>query len=124
MHGHRKEWQLWKRLLKGQDGYRVEDSDEPLDLEEEVRNDMVPGADSVGIPELDALIKMPMPDEDPEEEAEKELRWQATARRRAYNRERGIEEGDGEMYEDLESILVQEGVEDVSMAGPSGAKAP
>ncbi len=53
--------------------YRVEDSDEPLDLEEEVRNDMVPGADSIGIPELDALIKMPMPDEDPEEEAEKEL---------------------------------------------------
>ncbi len=31
---------------------------------------------------------------------------------------------DGEMYEDLESILVQEGVEDVSMAGPSGAEAP
>ncbi len=26
------------------------------------------------------------------------------------------------MYEDLESILVQEGVEDVSMAGPSGAR--
>ena len=102
----------------------MEDSDEPLDWEEEVRNDMVPGADSIGIPELDALIKMPMPDEDPEEEAEKELRRQATARRRAYNQERGIEESDGEMYEDLESILVQEGVEDVSMAGPSGAKAP
>ncbi len=112
-HGCRKEWQLWKRLLKGQDGYRVEDSDEPLDLEEAVRNDMVLGTDSIGIPELDALIKMPMPDEDPEEEAEKELRWQATARRRAYNRERGIEESDGEMYEDLLSILVQEGVGDV-----------
>ncbi len=51
----------------------MEDSDEPLDLEEEVRNDMVPGADSIGILELDMLIKMPMPDEDPEEEAEKEL---------------------------------------------------
>ncbi len=95
----------------------MEDSDEPLDLEEEVRNDMVPGVDSVSILELDALIKMPMPDEDLEEEAEKELRRQAMARRRAYNRERGIEESDGEMYEDLESILVQEGVEDVSMAG-------
>ncbi len=123
-HGHRKEWQLWKRLLKGQDGYWVEDSDEPLDLEEEVRNDMVPGTDSVGIPELDALIKMPMPDEDPEEEVEKELQWQAMARRRAYNQERGIEESDGEMYEDLESILVQEEVEGVSMAGPSGTEAP
>ncbi len=41
-----------------------------------------------------------------------------------YNRERGIEESNGEMYEDLESILVQERVEDVSMAGPSGAEAP
>ncbi len=37
---------------------------------------------------------------------------------------RGIEESDGEMYEDLESILVQKGVEDVSMVGPSGAEAP
>ncbi len=33
---------------------------------------MVLGAESVGIPELDALIKMPMPEEDPEEEVEKE----------------------------------------------------
>ncbi len=79
VHGRRKEWQLWKRLLKDQEGYRVEDSDEPLDLEEEVREDMVPGAESVGIPELDVLIKMPMPDVDPEEEAEKEFRRQATA---------------------------------------------
>ncbi len=36
VHGCRKEWQLWKRLLKGQEGYRVEDSDEPLNKEEEV----------------------------------------------------------------------------------------
>ncbi len=50
-HGQCKEWQLWKRLLKDQEEYRVEDSDEPLDLEEEVREDMVPGAESVGIPE-------------------------------------------------------------------------
>ncbi len=98
-----------ERLLKDQEGYRVEDSDEPLDLEEEVREDMVPGTESVSIPELDVLIKMPMPDVDPEEEAEKELRQQATARMRAYNRERGIEvESEGEMYKDLESILVQE----------------
>ncbi len=50
----------------------MEDSDELLDKEEEVRDDMVPGTESVGIPELDTLIKMPMPEEDPEEEAEKE----------------------------------------------------
>ncbi len=108
-HGRCKEWQLWKRLLQDQEGYQVEDSDEPLDLEEEVREDMVPGAESVGILELDVLIKMPMPDVDPEEEAEKELRRQAMAQMRAYNWERGIEvESEGEMYEDLESILVQE----------------
>ncbi len=51
----------------------MEDLDEPLDLEEEVRVDMVSGVESVGILELDALIKMPMPEEDPEEEAEKEV---------------------------------------------------
>ncbi len=131
-HGRRKEWQLWKRLLKGQEGYRVEDLDEPLDLEEEVRGTMVPGADSVGIPELDALIKMPMPQEDPEEEAEREVRRQATAHMRAYRRFRGEEvEGEIEMYEDLEPVLVQEveleGVgakemdgEDIVMAGPFG----
>ncbi len=62
----------------------MEDSDEPLDLEEEVRKDMVPGADSIGIPELDALIKMPMPDKDLEEEVEKELCQQATAHMRVY----------------------------------------
>ncbi len=102
----------------------MEDSDEPLDLEEEVREDMVPGMESIGILELDVLIIMPMPDVDPEEEAEKELRQQATAQMRAYNRERGIEvESEGEMYEDLESMLVQELVEDVDMAGPSSAEA-
>ncbi len=57
-HGHRKEWQLWKQLLKDQEGYQVEDLDEPLDKEEEVRDDMVPGMESISIPELDALIKM------------------------------------------------------------------
>ncbi len=51
----------------------MEDLDELLDLEEEVRGDMVPGMESIGILELDALIKMPMPEEDPEEEAEKEV---------------------------------------------------
>ncbi|KAK0449356.1 hypothetical protein EV421DRAFT_1732628 [Armillaria borealis] len=59
--GHQVEWQLWKRLLKDQEGYRVEDLDKPLDLEKEIRTDMIPGAESIGIPELDALIKMPMP---------------------------------------------------------------
>ncbi len=73
-----------------------------MDLEEEIRDDMVPGMEAVGIPELDALIKMPMPDVNSEEEVERELRQQAAARRRAYNWERGIEESDGEMYEDLE----------------------
>ncbi len=125
-HRCQKEWQLWKRLLKGQEGYRVEDSNEPLDLEEEVRKDMVPGVDSVGIPELDALIKMPMPDEDPEEEAEKELRQQATAHMRVYRQSRGEEvESEVEMYEDLEPLLVQE-VElegDIVIAGPSRAEA-
>ncbi len=100
----------------------MEDSDEPLDLEKEVRDDMVPGTESVSILELDALIKMPMPDVDPEEEAEKELQWQAMARMRVYNQEKSIEESDGELYEDLELILVQEGVEDVNMVGPSGAE--
>ncbi len=71
--GHRKEWQLWKRLLKDQEGYRVEDSDEPLDLEEEVREDIVPGMESISILELDALIKLLMPDKDLEEEVEREF---------------------------------------------------
>ncbi|SJL06762.1 uncharacterized protein ARMOST_10104 [Armillaria ostoyae] len=125
VHRCRVEWQLWKRLLKGQEGYRVEDSDEPLDLEEEIRNDMIPGVESVGIPELDALIKMPMPELDPEEEAEKERRRQATARLRAERCEKGeVVESEGEMYEDLEPVLVQEEVgKDVEMAGPSGADA-
>ncbi len=83
---------------------------------------MIPGAESVGILELDALIKMPMPDEDLEEEVEKELCQQATARMRAYKRSRGEEvESEVEMYEDLEPLLVQE-VElegDIVMAGPS-----
>ncbi len=59
--------------MKGQKGYQVEDSDEPLDKEEEVREDMVPGTESVGISELDALFKMPMPNEDLAEEVEKEV---------------------------------------------------
>ncbi|KAK0449942.1 hypothetical protein EV421DRAFT_1899430 [Armillaria borealis] len=123
-HGRRVEWQLWKRLLKDQEGYRVEDSDEPLDLEEEIRNDMIPGAESVGILELDALIKMPMPELDPEEEAKKERCRQVTARLRVERHEKGeVVESEVEMYEDLEPVLVQ-GVEkekDVEMAGPSGA---
>ncbi len=105
-HGCQKKWQLWKRLLKGQEGYRVEDSDEPLDKEKEVREDIVPGMESVSIPELDALIKMPMLKEDLEEEAEKELQQQAMVWMRAYNQEKGIEESDVEMYEDLEPMLV------------------
>ncbi len=104
----------------------MEDSDEPLDLEEEVRGDMVPGAESVGIPELDALIKMPMPKEDPE--VEKEVRRQVMVCMRAYRRSRGEEvESEIEMYKDLEPLLVQEVEveegEDVHMAGPSGAEA-
>ncbi len=51
----------------------MEDSNEPLDLEEEVRDDMIPGMESIGIPDLNVLIKMPMPEVNPEEEAEKEL---------------------------------------------------
>ncbi|KAK0456927.1 hypothetical protein EV421DRAFT_1923189 [Armillaria borealis] len=124
--GRRVEWQLWKRLLKDQEGYRVEDSDEPLDLEEEVRQDMIPRAESVGIPELDALIKMPMPELDLEEETEKERRWQVTARLRVEKREKGeAVESEVEMYKDLEPVLVEE-VEkekDVEMAGPSSADA-
>ncbi len=46
-------------------------------------------AESVSIPEFYALIKMPMPDEDLEEEAEKEVRRQAMARMRASRRSRG-----------------------------------
>ncbi|PBK62703.1 hypothetical protein ARMSODRAFT_980541 [Armillaria solidipes] len=124
-HGRRVEWQLWKQLLKDQEGYRVEDSDEPLDLEEQIRTDMIPGAESVGIPDLDVMIKMPMPAEDPEEEAEKERRRQAMAKMRANKREKGeAVESEAEMYEDLEQVLVQEEVgKDVEMAGPSGADA-
>ncbi len=106
----------------------MEDSDKPLDKEEEVPGDMVPGVESVGIPELDALIKMPMPEMNPEEEVEKELQWQATACMRVYRWERGIQvESEVEMYEDLEPILVEEvekekEVEDVDMAGLSGTE--
>ncbi len=60
-------------LLKDQEGYRVEDSDEPLDLEKKIQEDMVPGMEAIGFPDLDALIKMPMPEVNPKEEAEKEL---------------------------------------------------
>ncbi|KAK0429525.1 hypothetical protein EV421DRAFT_1914619 [Armillaria borealis] len=121
------EWQLWKQLLKDQEGYWVEDSDEPLDLEEEVQQDMIPGAESVGIPELDALIKMPIPELNLEEEVEKERCRQAMARLRAEKREKGeVVESEVEMYEDLEPVLVQEvekGKEDVEMVGPSGTDA-
>ncbi|SJL07240.1 uncharacterized protein ARMOST_10583 [Armillaria ostoyae] len=122
-HGRPVEWQLWKRLLKDQEGYRVEDSDELLDLEEEIQMDMIPEAESVGIPDLDAMIKMPMPMEDLEEEAEKERRQQATAKMRANQREKGEEvKSEVEMYEDLERVLVHEEVgKDVEMADPSGA---
>ncbi len=72
-HGYRVEWQLWKWVLKDQEGYQVEDSDEPLDLEEEIWEDMVPGTEAVSVLDLDALIKMPMPEVNPEEEVEKEL---------------------------------------------------
>ncbi|PBK58129.1 hypothetical protein ARMSODRAFT_1028519 [Armillaria solidipes] len=100
--GRQVEWQLWKRLLKDQEG-----------------------AESVGIPDLDALIKMPMPTEDPEEEAEKERRRQATAKMRANKREKDeAVESEVEMFEDLEQVLVQEEVgKDVEMAGPSGTDA-
>ncbi len=89
--------------------------------------------ESVSIPEFDALIKMPMPDEDLEEKAEKEVWQQAMAQMRAYRRSRGEEvESEVELYEDLEPLLVQEveleGVkekekegEDVIMAGLSSA---
>ncbi len=51
----------------------MEDLEELWDLEEEVQDDMVSGAESISILNLDALIKMPMPELDPEEEVEKEL---------------------------------------------------
>lgn len=116
------------RLLKDQEGYRVEDSDELLDLEEEIRESMVSGAESVGILELDALIKMPMPEVDPVEEAEKEFCWQATVRMRAYKQSKSEVESEDEMYEDLKPVLVQEvelerEIEEVDLTGPSGANA-
>ncbi|SJK99875.1 uncharacterized protein ARMOST_03186 [Armillaria ostoyae] len=82
-------------------------------------------AESVGIPDLDAMIKMPMPTEDLEEEAEKERRQQVTAKMRANKHEKGEEvESEVEVYEDLEQVLVQDEVEkDVEMVGPSGADA-
>ncbi|PBK77838.1 hypothetical protein ARMSODRAFT_968131 [Armillaria solidipes] len=127
MRGHQVEWQLWKRLLKDQEGYRVKDLDEPLDLEEEICNDMIPGAESISIPELDALIKMPMPYLDSEEEVEKERHRQATARLRAERHEKGeVAESEVEMYEDLELVLVQEvekGKGNVEMADPSSTDA-
>ncbi len=109
----------------------MEDSDEPLDKEEKVREDTVPGTESIGISELDALFKMPMPNEDLEEEVEKEVQWQVIARMRAFKRSRGEEVKDEEVYEDLEPVLVQEmdgekeretEVVDVNMAGLSGIK--
>ncbi len=98
-----------EEAVEDQKGYRVEDSDEPWDKEEEIQKDMVPGAESISILELDALIKMPMPEEDPEEEAEKELQQQVMVRMRAYKWSKSEEvESEVEMYEDLEPVLVQE----------------
>ncbi len=75
---------------------------------------------------------MLMPDEDPEEEVEKEVRQQATARMRAFKWSRSEEVEDGvEMYEDLEPVLVQEMEEekeqetevvDVNMVGLSSTE--
>ncbi len=118
---------MWKRLLKDQEGYRFK--------EETIHMEMIPGAESIGIPELDALIKMPIPEENPEEEAEKEVRQQAMAYMRAYRWSRSEEvESEVELYEDLEPLLVQEvelegnkekgeKVVDVDIAGPSGIEA-
>ncbi|PBK75380.1 hypothetical protein ARMSODRAFT_970050 [Armillaria solidipes] len=106
LQAHQDFYNLWKRLLKDQE-------------------DMIPGVKSVGIPDLDAMIKMLMPMVDPEEEAEKEHHQQAMVKMRAQKCEKGDEvESEVEMYEDLEQILVQEEVEkDVEMAGPSSTNA-
>ncbi len=108
-HGCQKKMTALEETVEDQEGYRVEDSDEPWDKEKEVQKDMVPGVESVSILELDALIKMPMPEEDPEEEVEKELQQQVIARMRAYKWSKGEEvESKVEMYKDLEPVLVQE----------------
>ncbi|SJL12783.1 uncharacterized protein ARMOST_16214 [Armillaria ostoyae] len=87
------------------EGYRVEDLDEPLDLKEEICNNMIPGAESVGILDLDVMIKMLMPKLDPEEEAEKEHCRQEMAKLRAKKCEKGeAVESEIEMYEDLEPV--------------------
>ena len=102
--------------MKDQEGYQVENLDEPLDLEEEIREEMVPGVDTIGIPELDALIKMPMPEMDPKEEVEREFQWQVMVRMRAFKWSRGEEvKGEVEMYEDLEPLLVQKMEEEKEM---------
>ncbi len=127
-----KEMAALEEAVENQEGYRMENSDEPWDKEEEVQKDMVLGVESVSILELDALIKMPMPEEDPEEEVEKKLQQQVMARMRAYKWSKGEEvESEVEMYEDLEPVLVQEVElegdkkkkkegEDVDMVGLSG----
>ncbi|PBK71394.1 hypothetical protein ARMSODRAFT_973824 [Armillaria solidipes] len=100
---------LWKRLLKDQKGYRVEDSDELLDLEEEIHQDIIPRAESVGILDLNMMIKIPMPKLDLEKETEKECHRQATAKIRAKTWEKDEKvESEVEMYKDLELVLVQE----------------
>ncbi len=63
---------------------------------------MVPGVESISILELDALIKMPMPEEDPEKEVEKELQQQVMVRMRAYKWSKSEEvKSEVEMYEDI-----------------------
>lgn len=94
---------------------------------------MVPGTESVDILDLDALIKMPIPEVNPEEEVEKELYWQATMQMRAYRWEKDIEvESETKMYEDLEPVLIQKvgievekekEVENVNMVGLSSTTA-
>ncbi|SJL08324.1 uncharacterized protein ARMOST_11687 [Armillaria ostoyae] len=126
--GWQTKWQLWKRLLKDQKDYRLENLDESLHLEKEIWQNMILEVKSIGISDLDAMIKMPMPELDLEEEVKKKHHQQMTAKMRAKKHEKDEEvESEVEMYEDLELVLVQE-VEkekekkkDVEMAGLSGA---
>lgn len=53
--GWHAEWALWKRFLKGSEEYLVEDSDGEDEVVVEVGEAMLPGAGSVGIPELDIM---------------------------------------------------------------------
>ncbi|PBK92655.1 hypothetical protein ARMGADRAFT_1030891 [Armillaria gallica] len=72
------------RLLKDQEGYRVKDSGKPLDLEKKIHMNMIPGAESINILDLNPIIKIHMPELYLEEKVEKELQWQAIVRMRAY----------------------------------------